>query len=91
MIRQMKRKARNKTLNAEAPVLTMRQIRSRYKSEWVVVSEPETDRSLNVLRGRVLCHGTDRDKVYREMGRSKASHVAILYTGRLPKDVAIIL
>ncbi|MBN2542815.1 hypothetical protein JXI42_08085, partial [bacterium] len=59
--------------------------------EWVLISEPETDSQLIVERGVVLWHSKDRDEVYRKARVLKPEHSAILYTGNLPEDVAVIL
>jgi len=86
----MKRQSRKKTVEADVPVLTIRQIRSRYKSEWVVVSNPETDGALNVLGGQVVCHGADKDAVYRKAARMRLKHSAVFFTGRFPKTNLVI-
>jgi hypothetical protein len=83
--------------NRKKNVLTAAQIHARYDSEWILVGDPETDESLEVTRGRVLCHSKDRDEVYRkavQIGRRKARRrrrFAILYTGKMPKGTAVIL
>jgi len=69
----------------------MRQIRMRYKSEWVVVSEPETDEALNVLAGRVVCHGVDKNAVYRKAAKMSVKRLGLIYTGRLPKSNMVIV
>ena len=72
-------------------VLTAGEIESRFDSEWVLVGDPETDDSLHVKRGQVLYHSKDRDEVYRKAVELKPKRFAMLYTGTLPKDTAIIL
>ena len=47
-------------------VLTMEEIEARFPEEWILIDQPETDRYHRVLRGRVVCHGKDRDEVYRK-------------------------
>jgi len=87
----MQRQARKKTSKTEIPVLTMRQIRTRYKSKWVVVADPETDEALNVLAGRVVCHGVDKNAVYRKAAKMRLRRSAVFYTGRLPKSNLVII
>jgi hypothetical protein len=72
-------------------VLTVGEMESRFDSEWVLVGDPETDASLHVQRGRVIHHSKDRDEVYRKAVELKPKRFAMLYTGTLPKDTAIIL
>jgi len=46
---------------------------------------------LEVQSGKVLSHSKDRDEVYREAVRLRPKRFAMLYTGTLPRDTAIVL
>ncbi|MBI5529515.1 MAG: hypothetical protein HY897_24585 [Deltaproteobacteria bacterium] len=72
-------------------VLAIKEIEARYKSEWVLVEDPTTDETLEIRSGKVVCHSKDRDEVYRVAASRKPRNFAVLYTGRMPKDAAIIL
>lgn len=72
-------------------ILTIAEIESRFVSEWVLVEDPTTHDALEVQRGKVLAHSKDRDEVYREAVRFRPKRFAMLYTGRLPEDTAIVL
>jgi hypothetical protein len=73
-------------------VMSLAQIQVEFKSEWILVEDPETTESLEVTRGKVLWHSKDRDEVYRKARELKPRHSAILYTGPLvPEGTAIIL
>lgn len=72
-------------------VLTVAEIESRFASEWVLVAEPRTNEALEVESGEVQCHSLDRDEVYRAAVKLRLKRFAILYTGALPKDTAIVL
>jgi hypothetical protein len=72
-------------------VLTMAEIKARFDSEWVLVEDPQTDEFLEVERGKVRFHSKDRDEVYREAVKLRPKRFAMLYTGDIPKDTAIIL
>ena len=72
-------------------VMTIAEIESQFPAEWILVEDPETDGTLDVLRGKVCYHSKDRDEVYREAVRLRPKRFAMLYTGKLPKDTAIIL
>jgi hypothetical protein len=74
-----------------AEVLTIDEIRSRFPSEWLLIGDPQTDDSLEVVAGRVLHHSTDRDEVYRKAVELRPNRFATLYTGRIPKGTAIVL
>jgi hypothetical protein len=72
-------------------ILTFSQIEAQFDSEWVLVSDPQTDESLVVKGGTVLWHSADRDEVYQKAIELHPKRFAVLYTGTLPEDAAIIL
>jgi hypothetical protein len=72
-------------------ILTLAEIESRFVEEWVLVEDPETDESLEVQRGRVRCHSKDRDEVYGKAVGLRPKRFAVLYTGQLPEDAAVVL
>ncbi len=72
-------------------VMTMQEMSARYSSEWILVGEPETDAALEVRKGRVLCHSKDREEVYRCAVALRPKRSAILFTGQLPHDTAVVL
>ena len=74
-----------------AEILTAAEIESRFKSEWVLVEDPETNEALEVLRGKVRFHSKDRDEVYRKAVELPPKRFAMLYTGAIPKDTAIVI
>ncbi|MBI4667626.1 MAG: hypothetical protein HY747_00325 [Elusimicrobia bacterium] len=74
-----------------AEILTFEEIKAGHDGEWVLVNNPETDKSLSVVRGQVLFHSPNRDEVYRKARELKPRRFSILCFGHLPKDAAIIL
>ena len=72
-------------------VLTIAEIESQFKSEWVLVSDPQTNELLEVQSGKVLCHSKDRDEVYRKAVEVRPKRFAMLYTGTIPQDTEIVL
>jgi len=72
-------------------VLTAAQIQEQFNSEWVLVEDPQTNDSLEVQSGRVRWHSKDRDEVYRKAVELRPKRFAMLYTGTMPKDTAIVL
>ncbi len=71
--------------------MTITQIESQLKSEWILIEEPQTNDILEVLGGRVLFHSSDRDEVYRKTIELRPKRFAVLYTGSMPKDTAIAI
>jgi hypothetical protein len=72
-------------------LLTIAEIHSRYQSEWVLVGDPQTNEQHEVQSGVVLSHSKDRDEVYRKAIELRPKRFAMVYTGTLPKDAAIVL
>ena len=72
-------------------ILTVAEIESRFVAEWVLVEDPQTNDALEVLSGKVRCHSKDRDEVYRKAVELRPRRFAVLYTGQIPKDAAVVL
>ena len=71
--------------------MTVEEMRERFDAEWILVEDPQTNEALEILSGKVLHHGKDRDEVYRQAVARRPKRSAILYTGQMPEDTAIVL
>jgi hypothetical protein len=71
--------------------MTIQEIEALFDSEWVLVENPRTNEALEVLSGKVLHHSKDRDEVYRKAVALRPGRCAVLYTGEMPEDTAIVL
>ena len=72
-------------------VLTLSEIQKRFDSEWVLLEDPQTDSTMRVQGGTVRWHSKDRDEVYRKALELRPKRSAVLYTGKMPEDTAIVL
>jgi len=72
-------------------LMTFDEMQRRFKSEWVLVSDPEVDEHFHVVRGKVVFHSKDRDEVCRKIVDLRLQSSATLYTGTLPENTAIVL
>jgi len=72
-------------------VLTIAEIKSRYPAEYVLLGEPQKTDKLELIAGRVLWHGPDREELYRQANALRPKDSAILYTGPMPKNLAVLL
>jgi hypothetical protein len=72
-------------------ILTFSEIKSQFESEWVLVEDPQTNDALEVQSGKVLYHSKDRDEVYRKVVECRPQRFAMLYTGKMPENTAIVL
>jgi hypothetical protein len=71
--------------------VTAAEIEEQFEAEWVLVGEPETNDALEVQCGKVLWHSKDRDEVYRKAVELRPKRFAMLYTGKMPQETAIVL
>lgn len=71
--------------------LTITQIETQFEGEWILVEDPQTNEALEVQSGRVCWHSKDRDEVYRKAVELRPQRFAMLYTGKIPEDTAIVL
>ncbi len=71
--------------------LTIQEIQSQFESEWVLVEEPQTNQQLEVTSGKVRYHSKDRDEIYRRAVALRPKRCAVLYTGAIPEDTAVVL
>ena len=72
-------------------ILTIAQIEAQFASEWVLVDAPQINDALEVQSGKVRWHSKDREEVYRQAVVLRPKRFAILYTGKMPEDMAIVL
>lgn len=75
-------------------VLSIAEIEARFDSEWVLLEDPETTASQEILGGRLLLHSKDKAEVHRklrEMGEQGPKFVAIFYVGLPPKGMEFVL
>lgn len=73
------------------PVLTISEIRTRFAGEWVLVQDPQADAAHEIQGGTVLCHSKDRDEVYTQAVSLQPARFAVLFTGKIPQDTAIVI
>lgn len=72
-------------------VLTMREIETKYSGEWVLLLNPKHDKLMRVTRAELAFHSKDRDEVYKEAQKQDAAHTAVLFVGKLPEDLVVVL
>ncbi len=72
--------------------MTIAEIESRFRDEWVLVQDPETNEQLEVVAGRVRCHSQNRDDIDRAMLEQKPPRrFAILFTRSTPDSKVYVL
>lgn len=72
-------------------VMLIEEIISRFDSEWVLIEDPKTDENLNIIGGKVIYHSKDRDEVYRKAVSLRPRRSAVIYTGEIPEEAAVVL
>ena len=72
-------------------ILTVAEIRDRYPREWVLIADTESDDLWNVIRGEVLAHSPEREKIDQALTKFKdIRSMSIEYTGPIPDDYSVI-
>jgi hypothetical protein len=69
----------------------MEEIKNSYKSEWILIENPETDENLEIRSGIILWHSKDRDELYRKARELKPRHSVVVFTGSIQKESVIVL
>jgi len=71
--------------------MKMEEIRRQYRDEWVLIEYTKLDDDLKVVEGQVIAHSPNREKIYRELLKTKGKDIAIEYLGEVPEDLAVML
>ncbi len=69
--------------------LTMEEIESRFDGEWVLIEDVETDEKLEIVRGKVVYHGDDKEVLHQKAMKSESDHLATLFIGRPDPKIRI--
>ena len=69
----------------------MKELEARYAGEWVLLVNPTHNELMEVIRGELVFHNKDRNEVYGEAQKRRDAHAAVLYVGKLPEDLVVIL
>ena len=65
-------------------------VRERYKDEWVLILNPEISPEAKVESGEVVFHSKHRGEIHRKLNDFKGNK-AIVFTGKIPEDVGVLL
>lgn len=72
-------------------ILTAKEIENQFEAEWILIENPQTDATLEIQSGKVIWHSKDRDEVYRKAIELNPKRFAMLYTGTMPDNTAIVI
>lgn len=73
-------------------IMTIEEIRQSYPNQWVIIADTESDEDFNVIKGKVLVHSPERDKIDQALIKyAQMPSLAIEYTGLIPEDYAVML
>ena len=62
-------------------VLTWEEIERRFDGEWVVLDEPEVTDQLDIVRGRLVYHGDDKEEAEDTVHERGLRDYAIMFLG----------
>lgn len=66
-------------------MLTLKEIREKYRDQWVLVDVTAEDELNQPMAGRVLAHDRDRDAVYDQWETTPAKDAFVFFTGDIVK------
>lgn len=73
-------------------LLTWEEIERRFAGEWVVIDDLEVTAELEIVRGRVVYHGKDRDEAELQATAKGLKSFTVWYVGeRIPEGTVVIL
>ena len=72
-------------------VMTWAEIEAAFDGEWVLIEDPETTFSQEIIKGKVVFHSRDREEAYWKLTELRPSHPAVLYVGNPPTDMVFAL
>lgn len=72
-------------------VMTIEEIENQFTDEWILVVDPDLDDQLKVQSGSVVWHSQSRNEVYRKAKEMRPKNFALLFTGKIPHDMEIVL
>lgn len=72
-------------------VMSWAEIEAAFDGEWVLIEDPETTRSHEIISGKVVFHSSDRAEAYRMLNELRPVHPAVMYVGATPTDMVFAL
>jgi len=72
-------------------ILTLAEMRERFTDQWVLVEDPVTTSTNEIVSGTVVFQSPDRDLVYRKAIELRPKRFAIIFTGQMPAHTAIVV
>ena len=70
--------------------LSAKKIKESYKDEWVLILNPEISPETRVEGGEVVFHSKNRGEIHKKLNDFKGNK-AIIFTGKIPEDVGVLL
>ena len=71
--------------------MTIAEMTGQFAGEWILVNDPQTSAMMEVLSGIVLYHSKDRDEVYSRAVTLHLKRCAVLFTGEMAANTAVVL
>lgn len=71
--------------------MTWAEIEEAFDGEWVLIEDPETTCSQEIISGKVIYHSSDRAEAYSKLNELRPVHPAVLYVGSTPTDMVFAL
>ncbi len=70
--------------------MSINKILEMYREEWILLLNPEISPATKVEGGEVVFHSKNRTEVHRRLSDFEGNK-AIIFTGKIPEDVGVLL
>mgnify|MGYP001567118349 CR=1 FL=1 len=64
-------------------------IKKKYKDEWLLITDYETDKSMVPRNGKLVFHSKSREEVHKKLSQYSGKK-CIQYSGKLSKDIGVM-
>lgn len=71
--------------------LAISDAKTRFPNQWLLLENLEFDDASNVVAGTVIYHSPDRDEFDEKVITLSLTSSAVVFTGDIPRDVAVVL
>ena len=70
--------------------MDIEEIKRKYSGQWVLIEYDELDVNLEVKRGQVLAHSSNKEEIYKALSKTVGKNVSVDFVGPVPPDLAVM-
>ena len=70
-------------------VQAIARLKRRYPKEWLLLTHVVTDELTRPVQGKLVAHSKNRDEISDRLSKMRGK-LGVLYTGEIPKNLAVV-